>query len=432
MKKNYAIWPPFTDLSQLEDRITIAKARGEFLYTTEGKEIIDAISSWWVNLHGHSNEEIATAIALQATALEHVIFAGFSHQPAEDFCAQLVAVLPEGLNRFFFSDNGSTAIEVAIKLTIQYWENKGMPSKAKILALEGAYHGDTFGAMSVGARSIFSEPFESRLFEVVFTKPPICGNINELLTTKEVNALAELKESILSQNIGVFIFEPLVQGASGMRFYKKQWLDELLDFCKAEGIITIADEVFTGFGRTEELFVSTTLSTKPNMIALSKGITGGFLPLGLTVCDAEVQSVFYNQPLQRNFLHGHSYTANPLACAAAIKSLTLLLTERCFAQRMHINVRHQAFANELKDKFPNVNTRSFGTILALDFPSDQEGNYLNELRNELYPFFISNGVLLRPLGNVVYVVPPYCISEQSLHKVYTVIELALKQVLKFA
>lgn len=405
------IWHPFTPLEGGEPPLLITSAEGVYLHTIDGRKIIDAVSSWWVNLHGHSNPTIAEAIAKQASTLEHVIFAGFTHEPAIRLSEKLLSMLPPGYSKIFFSDNGSTAVEVGLKMAIQYWYNQGK-DKRKIIALKGAYHGDTFGSMSIGERGLFTDPFFPYLFDVEFIDLPAQEN--------EENVLSQFKSIISSGNVGCFIFEPLIQAAAGMRMYSATLLDKLIQFAKANDVVCIADEVFTGFGRTGKIFASDYLSHKPNIITLSKGLTGGALPLGVTSCDIKIVSAFKSHDFNRTFFHGHSYTANPIACAAANASMDLLNHPFCRKQIERINERHEMFKNQLQGSGVTKDVRVLGTILAIEINSG-ETSYTNDIRKSIYSFFIDQNILLRPLGNVIYVLPPYVISDEELDKIYLAI-----------
>lgn len=412
-----AIWHPFTPLLGSPDVLPLKKAKGVWLETTDGRRIIDAISSWWVNLHGHSHPHIAQAIAKQAAELEHVIFAGFTHEPAVKLAENLLSILPGNMSDIFYSDNGSTAVEVAMKMAFQYWHNRG-EERRKIIAIEGAYHGDTFGAMSVGDRGPFTKPFDAHLFEVAFIPFPEQGREDEVLT--------RFRELVRSGEVAAFVYEPLVQGAAGMKMYSAATLQALLTEAHAEGVLCIADEVFTGFGRTGSLFASTQLAGQPDLICLSKGLTGGALPMGVTACTAEVKAPFETSDILKTFFHGHSFTANPIICAAANASFELLMRPEGQEQVKQLTARQAAQVARFAAKPNAEQVRQLGTILALDIKTMQDTSYVNEARHQLYPFFIERGVLLRPLGNVIYVVPPYCINEQELEQVYTAIEEMLE------
>jgi len=406
------IWHPFTPLTGAPEPILITKAEGIHLHTADGRKIIDAISSWWVNLHGHSHPKIARAVADQAAKLEHVIFAGFTHEPAIKLSENLLKILPTNFSKIFYSDNGSTAVEVALKMAMQYWHNQGVDRK-KIIAIEGSYHGDTFGSMSVGDRSIFSAPFSYYLFDVAFVDFPEKG--------KEESVLNQFKKFVDHGDVGIFIYEPLVQAAGGMRMYSQALLNSMIEYAQAKDVICIADEVFTGFGRTGKLLASDYLQHKPDLIALSKGLTGGTLPLGVTAVSSKIVTVFQSADFTKTFFHGHSYTANPIACAAANASFELLMEPSCSQNINNISNQHLKFAVEVNGRAAVKEARSLGTILAIELNAKEQSSYTNELRKQIYSFFIERNILLRPLGNTFYVVAPYCITSRELTHVYRVI-----------
>lgn len=403
------IWHPFTALQGSGDPVLITSAKGVYLHTADGRHIIDAISSWWVNLHGHAHPHIASAIADQANKLEHVIFAGFTHEPAVRLSENLLRILPPGQEKIFFSDNGSTAVEVALKMAFQYWYNQGIEKK-KIIAFKGAYHGDTFGSMSVADRGLFTKPFFPWLFETSFIDFPEPNNDEEILS--------EFQQLTEQQDVAAFIFEPLVQAAAGMRMYSAGLLDKLIAHAHSREVICIADEVFTGFGRTGKNFAVDYLKNKPDIISVSKGITGGFLPLGVTACSAKIIAAFDSHDLTKTFFHGHSYTANPLACAAANASFELLTDISCQTRIAEIAEKHRQFVESVTGHKKVSQVRSLGTILAIELASGEESVYENALRKEIYPYFLEKNILLRPLGNVVYVLPPYVITDQELDHIY--------------
>jgi adenosylmethionine---8-amino-7-oxononanoate aminotransferase len=406
------IWHPFTPLEGAADVPLISGGQGVYLHTADGRRILDAISSWWVNLHGHGNPKIANAIADQARTLEQVIFAGFTHEPAIRLSENLLRILPTGQRKLFFSDNGSTAVEVALKMAIQYWHNRGIKKK-KVIAIQGAYHGDTFGSMSVAERGLFTKPFFPYLFETAFIDFP--------LAEQEEQVLGQFSTLTENGDVAAFIFEPLVQAAGGMRMYSPRILDQLLGYAKAHDVICIADEVFTGFGRTGKNFAVDHLTNTPDIIALSKGITGGFLPLGVTACNDKVLQAFQSPALEKTFFHGHSYTANPLACAAANASFELLQDTRCQEKIRVIGEKQKQFAESLRSHKNVLHARHLGTIAAIELRTPEESAYENSLRSRIYPYFLKRGMLLRPLGNVIYVLPPYVIEPAELELVYNAI-----------
>ncbi|AKQ45831.1 adenosylmethionine-8-amino-7-oxononanoate aminotransferase [Rufibacter radiotolerans] len=405
-------WHPYTQMQTAPAPIGIVRGEGALLFAEDGKEYIDAVSSWWVNIHGHAHPHIAERVAQQLRTLEHVIFAGFTHEPAVELSERLLRLLPANQAKVFYTDNGSTAVEVALKMALQYWHNQGIP-KTKIIALEGSYHGDTFGAMSVSERSVFTRPFQQYLFDVEFLPVPVPG--------KEAEALQRLEEIAGSGEIAAFIFEPLVLGTAGMVMYEPKVLDQILALCHKHQIITIADEVMTGFGRTGKRFAMDYLTQQPDLMCFSKGLTGGTMALGVTTCALPVFNAFLSQDKTQALFHGHSYTANPIACAAALASLDLVEHPDFIRNLERISAAHLAFAGKL-DGQPGIKAcRQTGTILAVEFEVG-ETSYFHNLRDQLYHLALDHGVLLRPLGNIIYVLPPYCITAAQLEQVYAVIE----------
>ncbi|MBT2619497.1 adenosylmethionine--8-amino-7-oxononanoate transaminase [Chryseobacterium sp. ISL-6] len=420
-KRDRAVnWHPYTQMKTADDAIPIIRGKGVYLYDNEGKKYIDAVSSWWVTLHGHSNPYIAQRVFNQLNTLEQVIFAGFTHEPAIQLSENLLNLLPENQGKVFYSDNGSTAVEVALKMCIQYAYNQEK-AKTKILAFKDAYHGDTFGAMSVSGRSVWTQPFGEMLFEVIFIETPNSEN------------LEALKDQIehIADEVACFIYEPLIQGAAGMLMHSPEDLSELMRFCRAKEIIMIQDEVFTGFGRTGKLFAANHLSEKPDIMCLSKGLTGGTMPMGITTCSGEIFSAFLSDDKYKTLFHGHSFTANPLACTAALASMELLLQENTQFAIQRISKQHTDFTKILSQHHLVKNVRQTGTILAWELSTDHETSYFNEIGKKVYDEFLSRGIIMRPLGNVMYLVPPYCITSEELDFIYTniveVLNLFLKQ-----
>ncbi|MGA0560438.1 adenosylmethionine--8-amino-7-oxononanoate transaminase [Larkinella sp. VNQ87] len=411
------IWHPFTQMQTAPLPIPIVRGEGTLLFTEEGKTYIDAVSSWWVNIHGHSHPHIAEKVAQQLRTLEHVIFAGFTHPAAVELAERLLPLLPTNQNKVFYSDNGSTAVEVALKMAFQYWHNAGKPRR-KVIALEDAYHGDTFGSMAVSGRSPFTAPFLPFLFDVEYIPTPVPGQ--EQAALDRLNAL-------LDDDVAAFIFEPLVQGAGGMVMYQPDILNELIRLARSQGALIIADEVMTGFGRTGKLFASHHLTEKPDLMSLSKGLTGGTMALGVTTCTGEIYDGFLSDDKFKTLFHGHSFTANPLACTASLASLDILLSDETQASIRRISQRHAVFAEQLQQKPGVKNVRQQGTILAFDLTLDGSNrSYFNNIRDVAYQFLLNEGVLMRPLGNVLYILPPYCITDEQLDTVYTAIGKLLK------
>ncbi|MCQ4138387.1 adenosylmethionine--8-amino-7-oxononanoate transaminase [Chryseobacterium sp. EO14] len=400
-------WHPYTQMKTAEDAIPIVKGSGIYLYDEDGKKYIDAVASWWVTLHGHANPYIAQRVSEQLNTLEQVIFAGFTHEPAIQLSENLLKLLPENQEKVFYSDNGSTAVEVALKMCIQFWHNQGK-EKTKILAFKEAYHGDTFGAMSVSGRSVWTKPFGEMLFEVIFIDPPTSENIEDLKSIIKNHA----------EEIACFIYEPLIQGAAGMLMHKAENLSELMKFCRENGILMIQDEVFTGFGRTGKLFAANYLSEKPDIMCFSKGLTGGTMPMGITTSSQQIFEAFLSYDKYKTLFHGHSFTANPLACTAALASMELLLKEETLEKINLISQKHFNFSQVLKNHPKIENVRQTGTIIAWEIKNDEKTSYFNEIGKVLYREFLKRGIIMRPLGNVMYLVPPYCITSEELDFVY--------------
>jgi adenosylmethionine-8-amino-7-oxononanoate aminotransferase len=407
------VWHPFTPQAGWKDPVNIVKGEGVYLIDEQGNKYLDAISSWWVNLHGHCNPYISKKVSEQLFRLEHALFSDFTHPNAVEFAERLLKHLPEGQSKIFYSDNGSTAVEVALKMALQYWHNKGV-EKNIFIAFENAYHGDTFGGMSVGARNVFNNAFEKLLFQVKHIPLPTEENFSEV---KDL-LLTEIKNG----KVAGFIFEPLVQGAAGMLMYETKHLDELISICKEKKVISIADEVMTGFGRTGKFFASDHLENSPDIFCLSKGLTGGYLPLGVTSCSKLIYEAFLTEDRSKTFFHGHSYTANPIACSAALASLDLTEKKETWNQIKMIGEAHKKFSEKISNKKAIRSVRAKGTILAIELDTKDQTHYLNHASESISDFFLERKIILRPLGNVFYLIPPYVITKDELEKVYTVVE----------
>jgi adenosylmethionine-8-amino-7-oxononanoate aminotransferase len=408
-KEKSHIWHPFTQHALSGPEIEVERAEGAYLYTKDGRRIFDGISSWWVNTHGHCHPEIVKAVQEQAGKLEQVIFAGFTHEPAEQLAAKLLQVTGNHFDQVFYSDSGSTAVEVALKMAIGYWAHNKIP-RSKIVAIEGGYHGDTFGGMSAGGRGPFNKLYEPYLFDV------------QHLPFDEM--VASFEKIAAGGDVAALIAEPLVLAAGGMKFYAPETLKQLAALCSKHDILLILDEVMTGFGRTGTMFAYGQAGIKPDIICLSKGLTGGFLPMGATLCTARIYDAFFHLDRSKMFFHSSSYTGNALACAAARASLGIWEHE-LVKPRISAISRWQARAIErYKNRDDVENVRSLGTIFALDV-KDQGGGYLSGLGPKLYDIFLLHNVLLRPLGNTVYILPPYCTTEEELNHVHDVIDIAL-------
>lgn len=408
------IWHPYTQHRHKQPPIPVVQGKGSLLFDENGNSYIDAISSWWVTIHGHGNAYIAEKLYEQAKKLEQVIFTGFTHEPAVQLAERLLPLLPGNFSKVFYTDNGSTAVESAIKMAIQYWANQdkaqkpsAQGSRSKILAFRNSYHGDTFGAMSVSQRSVFTAPFSDYLFEVIFIDTP---------TEENIAALQSLVEGQAGE-IACFIYEPLLQAAGGMFMYKAGLLDQLLKTLLSHGIICIADEVLTGFGRTGRLFAGEYMEQKADIICLSKGLTGGTMALGVTAATERIFEAFLSDDKRKTLFHGHSFTANPLACTASLASLDLILEEDCLRRIQNINRRHLSFAEKLKEIPAVKNIRTLGTVLAFEINTGKD-EYINSIGADLTQEALQNGIYLRPLGNTVYLMPPYCITEKETDQVY--------------
>ena len=411
------LWHPYTQHKTAALPIAIKNGKGALLWDENGKEYIDAIASWWVNPYGHSNKFIADAIYKQLTTLEHVLFGGFTHEPAILVGEKLMEILPSNQQKIFFSDNGSTAVEIAIKVALQYFFNKG-EKKTTIIAFENAFHGDTFGAMAASGISFFVEAFQGMFINVVRIPVPIAG--------KEQESYDALLQVIQTHPCAGFIFEPLVQGAAGMVMYEPESLDKLMRICKENGVLTIADEVMTGFGKTGKNFASDFLQEKPDMMCLSKALTGGTIPMAITTFTQELFDAFYDDDINKALFHGHTFTANPTGCAAALASLELLKNQETQDGITRIHQQHLYFQERIKNHPKVHTTRVLGVIFALEIKTETSFSYYGSLRNTLYDFFIENGIIIRPVGNIVYVLPPYVITKEQLQKVYDVVEKALE------
>ena len=415
-RERSAVWHPFTQHALMGEIPVIARAEGAWLETSGGRRIIDAISSWWVTLHGHAQPEIATAIANQAGRLEQVIFAGFTHVPAERLAEKLMGIAPKGLSHVFYSDSGSTSVEVALKMALGFWRNTGRP-RTRVVALEHGYHGDTTGAMSAGARGIFTAAYEPMLFECARIPFPHKGREQET-----IDAL----ESCCKEDVpAALIVEPLILGAGGMLTYPATTLAEMKRVCERYGTLLIADEVMTGWGRTGTLFASEQAGITPDILCLAKGLTGGALPLAVTLCRPEIFDAHLSADRTRTFFHSSSYTANPICCAAALANLEVWESEPV-SERVAALSRDQAGRlQSLAEDKRFLNPRQLGTITAIDLDVRDPG-YLAQAGAKLYAFCLKRGVLLRPLGNTIYVMPPYCTIGSELDLVYGVIREAAR------
>jgi len=409
------LWHPLKQHQLNPDSLAIVKAKGCVLTDENGNEYIDAISSWYTCMFGHCNDFIIDTVYRQMQQLDQVMFSDFTHEPAIQLSEELIKILPQGQNRVFFNDNGSTAVEAGIKMALQYYFNVE-EKRNTFIAFENGFHGDTFGAMSVSGLSVYNGPFEDFLMDVQRIPTPNGENHPEIL--------AKLKKYSENYTIAGFIYEPIIQGAAGMKIHDTKGLNEILNFCKTNDILTIADEVMTGFGKTGRNFASDFIETKPDIICLSKALTGGLVPLAITSCTEKIYAAFLSNEMAKGFFHCHTYSGNPIACSAANAAIALLQTHEIQKNIKEISASHIQFKERIL-KHPKVKTaRTQGVIFALDLDTKME-RYGN-LRDKLLSFFMKRGVFLRPLGNTIYIQVPYVITKEQLQKVYKTIEEALE------
>ncbi len=410
-----ALWHPFTQHQTAIAPLEVIRGEGVYLYTADGRKILDAIGSWWVTLHGHSDARIVSRVKAQLDQLEHVIFAGCTHEPAVALAEKILQLFPQGFGKAFYSDNGSTSVEVALKMALQFFANRGELKRKKILAFANGYHGDTFGGMSVSGRGTFVAPFVDKFFDVTFVPAPTRAS-------PRGEALAAM-EKILSASgdeYAAWIYEPLVQGVAGMVMQDREELGAMIELAQKHGVLCIADEVMTGFGRTGTIFASEQMTSFPDIVCLSKGLTGGMMAMGMTVARDRIFDAFLSDDPAKTFLHGHSYTANPLACTAGLASIEILLGEESTAARQRIAQAHKTFVANFKESSLShtvSDIRACGTILAVEWQVQGAG-YFSHIRQRSYEFFLERGILLRPLGNITYLLPPYSIQDNELVIIY--------------
>jgi adenosylmethionine---8-amino-7-oxononanoate aminotransferase len=409
------IWHPLKQHQLNPTSLPIVKAKGCVLTDDKGNEYIDAIASWYTSMFGHCNDFITDKVAAQMKQLDQIMFSDFTHEPAVKLSEELIKILPNNQNKIFFSENGSTSVEVGIKMALQYFFNKG-EKRETFIAFENGFHGDTFGAMAVSGLSVYNGPFEDLLMDVKRIPTPNGSNTQEIIEL--------IKQYISSNNIAGFIYEPIVQGAAGMKIHDVNGLSEILKFCKQNSILTIADEVMTGFGKTGKYFASDYIETKPDIICLSKALTAGLIPMAITSCTQEIYDAFLSNDIGKGMFHCHTYCANPLACSAALASIELLQTNTIQENIKRIVSSHKGFAAKIEQHPKVKSTRQLGVIFALDLNTEMER--YGSLRDKLLAFFMDNGVFLRPLGNTIYIQVSYVMSAAQLQKVYRTIEEALE------
>lgn len=415
--KNSAVWHPFTQMKNAGPFPEVAKGKADKLFLADGTTLIDAISSWWVITHGHCHPKIMAAISEQTQKLDQVIFAGFTHHGAEALADELVRITPEPLQRVFFSDDGSTSVEVALKMALQACAQRGEPHRRLFLAFDSAYHGDTVGAMSVGGEGIFTQAYKHMMFQVLRAKHPTHSKASAAEYTADFHKKLETHGDQLA---GVIV-EPLVQGAGGMVMWPSEAVIDIVKSARERNIPVIFDEVMTGFGRTGQIFAMDHLGVSPDLVCLSKGLTGGTLPLAITMATDAIYQAFLSDDRKHTFFHGHSFTANAISCAAANASLQLIRENDMLAEWQRIETIHRMRLGALESHGVVEDKRCVGTIGAVQLKAP-EGGYLAAIGPQMYQYAMSQGVLLRPLGNVLYVLPPYCMSNETLHRVWDVVE----------
>lgn len=408
------LWHPLTQHQLHPDHLAIVKAKDALLFDEKGNTYIDGIASWYTCMYGHANDYIITKLHEQMKQLDHVVFAGFTHEPAIKLSEVLIEILPANQQKIFFSDNGSTSVDVAIKMALQYHFNRDK-TRSKIIALEDGFHGDTFGAMSVSSLSVYNGPFEEFFIDVDRIPVPTKENFE--------NVKQRLIELLETDNVAAFIYEPMVQGAAAMKMYDASLFDELLQIAKSKNALCIADEVMTGFGKTGKYFASEYLSIQPDIMCLAKSLTGGMTPMAITACSQDVYNAFLSDDQGKGFFHGHTYSANPIACTAALAGIELLQSEVYQNHIARITQSHSDFDARIKNHPKVARTRQLGVIYALDLNVEMER--YGDLRYKLFNFFMENGVCLRPLGNTIYILAPFVIKDVELQKVYEVILAAL-------
>lgn len=413
------IWHPFTQHAIMPEMLNISSASGAYLQTKDGRKILDAVSSWWVVTHGHCHPKIVEAIKAQASKLDQVIFAGHTHDPAEELAQGLVENTPEGLDHVFFSDSGSTAVEVALKMALGYWKNTGI-DRTKIVVMESSYHGDTIGTMSVGERGVFNKAYDPLMFDVSKVPFPQAGYEQQTFDALEMHCA--------KGDVAAFIVEPLILGAGGMRMYSAETLRKMYEICKSHDVLFIADEVMTGWGRTGKRFACEHAKITPDIACYSKGITGGSLPLAVTLCHSKIFDAHYSTDRSKTFFHSSSYTANPIACAAAVANLKIWKEEPVFERLEKLNAIQSSGLARFSNDHRFTNIRQLGTIAALDVVVKDDG-YLADIGPKLYEHFQSKNILLRPLGNTIYAMPPYCVSETDMDNVFNAIADAADKLL---
>lgn len=411
------LWHPLKQHQLQPESLAIVKAKGCVLTDENGNEYIDAIASWYTCMYGHCNDYITSRVYKQMQQVDQVMFSDFTHEPAVKLSEELIKILPNNQNKIYFNDNGSTAVEAGIKMALQYYYNKN-DKRSTFIAFENGFHGDTFGAMSVSGLSVYNGPFEDFLIDVKRIPTPNSSNTEAILK--------QLKDFVSNHNIAGFIYEPLIQGAAGMKTHDANGLNDILKFLKNHNVLTIADEVMTGFGKTGKHFASDYVETKPDIICLSKALTAGLIPMAITSCTQNIYNAFLSNDMAKGFFHCHTYSANPVACAAAIAGIELLTSQNVQDNIKSIMNAHNTFEKRIQNHPKVKTTRHLGVIFALDLNTKM--TRYGDLRDKLLKFFMDRGVFLRPLGNTIYIQVPYVISDSELQKVYQAIEDVLETI----
>jgi adenosylmethionine-8-amino-7-oxononanoate aminotransferase len=408
-----SVWHPYSQRGLEQAPLVIAESEGVYLTAADGRRYLDGISSWWVALHGHRHPRISEAVRQQLEKAHHVVFAGCTHEPAITLAEKVLAVLPEKQSKVFFTDNGSSAVEASLKMALQYWQNKGKPEKKRFLSLENGYHGDTLGAMSVGGKTFFNRPFHELLFSTSQLPTPYSS------ADKSCDMLVK---EIEKGNVAAFIYEPLLQGASGMQIYSPENLSRMLHICKENDVLCIADEVFTGFFKTGTCFASDQVKEQPDIVILSKALTGGSLPLAVLTATEEIHSEFVAETREKMFLHGHTFTANPLACVAAAASLDLMAEETFRYNLTRIIENQNVFASRVAQHEAVEVVRSIGMLVAFDLHIEGQGGYSQGIRDQIFTYCLEQGLFLRPLGNTIYLLPPVIMTDEQCKEMYSILE----------
>ncbi|SNR87694.1 adenosylmethionine-8-amino-7-oxononanoate aminotransferase apoenzyme [Anaerovirgula multivorans] len=434
------IWHPCSQMKDYETFLPIVIKRGEgvFLEDINGKKYLDAVSSWWVNLFGHSNQRINDALYNQANKLEHVIFSNFSHEPAIALAERIINIAPKGLSKVIFGDNGSSAVEIALKLSFQYHQQIGKIKKTKFVALTGAYHGETIGALSVGGVDLYNKIYKPLLLDVIRPQGPDCFRCPYGRNRNNCNAecFEHMEKTVEEQHeeITAIIIEPMVQAAAGMKIYAVKYLKKLRKLCDEYNINLIADEVAVGFGRTGEMFACNHASISPDIMCVSKGLTAGYLPLSLTIMTDKIYDAFYDEyHTMKAFLHSHSYSGNPLGCAVAVETLKIFEEENIIKKNKIKSKLLKEKIEEMIEDIPCVGEfRQIGMIGAIELVKDQrtkEGfDWRKRVGYQIYKIAVKKGVLLRPLGNIVYFMPPYVIND---HEIDFMLQIARDSILEY-